>query len=228
VLSRSAVAAEWRLARARLIRSRLGLWLALLAAGLAELGARAAVPDPAGLAARSGMMAAVLAVAFTAGSDADRAALPLTLTHPTTPLSLALGRWLGAVTVAALPMLAATTAVGIARSLSPLALLAANAGGLAAAGAAAACALALVWVGGNAGAGFLFLYIGVLSGLSPVGVRYLAPHGALPRAAEWMLALLPALWRYRVLAAGSAVAWLHAGLWITGGIALAAWRVSRR
>src|SRR5207247_2051073 len=48
------------------------------------------------------MLAAVLAVAFTAGADSDRAALALTLTHPTTPLAVALGRWLAASAIAGL------------------------------------------------------------------------------------------------------------------------------
>src|SRR5207247_906641 len=83
--------AEWQLARTRLVRSRLGLWLLLLVGGLV-LVAR----HPVILALDTGMLAAVLAVAFTAGADSDRAALALTLTHPTTPLAVALGRWLAA------------------------------------------------------------------------------------------------------------------------------------
>src|SRR5256885_9542859 len=89
--------AEWQLARTRLGRSRLGLWLLLLAAGFV-LVAR----HPVILALDTGMLAAVLAVAFTAGADSDRAALALTLTHPTTPLAVALGRWLAASAIAGL------------------------------------------------------------------------------------------------------------------------------
>src|SRR5437773_2209337 len=89
--------AEWQLARTRLVRSRLGLWLLLLVGGLV-LVAR----HPVILALDTGMLAAVLAVAFTAGADSDRAALALTPTHPTTPLAVALRRWLAAHAVAGL------------------------------------------------------------------------------------------------------------------------------
>src|SRR2546427_11886831 len=80
------ILAEWRLARTRLVRSRLGLWLLLLVTGFVLVGRH-----PVILALDTGMLAAVLAVAFTAGADSDHAALALTLTHPTTPLAVAAG-----------------------------------------------------------------------------------------------------------------------------------------
>src|SRR2546423_13034130 len=83
--------AEWQLARTRLVRSRLGLWLLLLVTGFVLVGRH-----PVILALDTGMLAAVLAVAFTAGADSDRAALALTLTHPTTPLAVAAGGGVGA------------------------------------------------------------------------------------------------------------------------------------
>src|SRR2546428_8552617 len=98
------VLAEWQLVRARLVRSRLGIWLLLLGAGGAWLAARGASLTV--LAPQIAMLGAVLGVAFTVGSDADRAALALTLTHPTTPLAVAAGRWLAAVTAARLLLLA--------------------------------------------------------------------------------------------------------------------------
>src|SRR2546426_5151827 len=89
------ILAEWQLARTRLVRSRLGLWLLLLVTGFVLVGRH-----PVILALDTGMLAAVLAVAFTAGADSDRAALALTLTHPTTPPPGAAGRGLAARSVA--------------------------------------------------------------------------------------------------------------------------------
>src|SRR4029077_9057065 len=87
---------EWQGVRARLVRTRLGLWLlALVVSQLALPGSA----DAADL-ARLGLLAATLAVAFGAGSDADRPALPLALSHPTTPTAVAAGRALSAIVVA--------------------------------------------------------------------------------------------------------------------------------
>src|SRR5256885_1460112 len=92
---RSALA-EWRVVRARVVRTRLGLWLlALAVAALALPGST----EADGL-ARVGLLAAALVVAFGAGSDADRAALPLALTHPTTPAAIAAGRALASAAAA--------------------------------------------------------------------------------------------------------------------------------
>src|SRR6184192_4025406 len=77
------VLAEWQLLRARLVRSRLGLWLLLLSGGGAWLATRGAPLTI--LAPHLAMLGAVLGVAFSVGSDVDRAAVALTLTHPTTP-----------------------------------------------------------------------------------------------------------------------------------------------
>src|SRR5207245_2754662 len=92
------VLAEWQLLRSRLVRSRLGIWLLLLGAAGVWLAARGGPLTV--LAPHVGMLGAVLGVAFTAGSDADRAALSLILTHPTTPLPLAAGRRLAALPAA--------------------------------------------------------------------------------------------------------------------------------
>src|SRR6266567_1026935 len=92
---RSALA-EWRVVRARIVRTRLGLWLlALAVAALALPG----TSEADGL-VRVGLLAATLVVAFGAGSDADQAALPLALTHPTTPAAVAAGRACSAIVVA--------------------------------------------------------------------------------------------------------------------------------
>src|SRR3989442_3876085 len=98
------VLAEWQLLRSRLVRSRLGIWLLLLGAAGVWLAARGGPLTV--LAPHVAMLGAVLGVAFTAGSDADRAALSLILTHPTTPLALAAGRWLAAVTASGTLVLA--------------------------------------------------------------------------------------------------------------------------
>src|SRR3989441_3669540 len=98
------VLAEWQLLRARLVRSRLGLWLLLLGGGGAWLATRGAPLTI--LAPHLAMLGAVLGVAFSVGSDVDRAAVALTLTHPTTPLAVAAGRWLAAVTAAGILLLA--------------------------------------------------------------------------------------------------------------------------
>src|SRR6266487_3744790 len=98
------VLAEWQLLRARLVRSRLGLWLLLLGGGGVWLATRGAPLTI--LAPHLAMLGAVLGVAFSVGSDVDRAAVALTLTHPTTPLAVAAGRWLAAVTAAGILLLA--------------------------------------------------------------------------------------------------------------------------
>src|SRR5207249_74026 len=72
------VLAEWQLLRARLVRSRLGLWLLLLSGGGAWLATRGAPLTI--LAPHLAMLGAVLGVAFSVGSDVDRAAVALTLT----------------------------------------------------------------------------------------------------------------------------------------------------
>jgi len=107
------VLAEWQLLRARILRTRLSLWLTLLAGGLGWLALSAGGGAVAleQLALRLGALSAVLCVAFGAGSDLDRAALRLTLTHPTTPTAVAAGRWLGATAIATIVTLAATAAV---------------------------------------------------------------------------------------------------------------------
>src|SRR5205809_6994164 len=127
------VLAEWQLLRARLVRSRLGLWLLLLSGGGAWLATRGAPLTI--LAPHLAMLGAVLGVAFSVGSDVDRAAVALTLTHPTTPLAVAAGRSPAAVTAGGIPMLAGLRAAG-----GPTSRPAARAGRAGGAGAGAAAA----------------------------------------------------------------------------------------
>ena len=206
--------AEWQLARTRLVRSRLGLWLLLLVGGVA-LVAR----HPVVMAVDVGMLAAVLAVAFTAGADTDRAALTLTLTHPTTPFAVALGRWLAASAIAAICVgIACGARAGLGESGAP-GLWRAAAGGVAAAGATAAGTLALVWAGGN--------------GLTGTSVRRAALAAllgeGLPGAiVRVVVETLPAVWRYARLAGGDAAAWLHVTAWAGGGVIVASQLLARR
>src|SRR5712691_11362906 len=155
------VLAEWQLVRARLVRSRLGIWLLLLGAGGAWLAARGASLTV--LAPQIAMLGAVLGIAFTVGSDADRAALALALTHPTTPLALAAGRWLAAVTAAGILVLGFVFTAAVLSSMSVVQLARAGVAGFGAAAAAAGCALLAAARGGNTAAGLLFLYIAVPS-----------------------------------------------------------------
>ena len=214
--------------RARLLRSRLGIWLLLLAAGFAGLAAGAARDPLLPLALRTGMLSAILCVAFSAGSGSDRAALALTLSHPTTPLAVATGRWLAATVAAGLVMLAATFAVAALRGGSPGDLLRAAAAGAGAAGAAAGCSLLLVWIGGNAPLGAFFFFIAVLSVLSPRGLEFLTSARIIRVLGSVVLTIAPALWRYRGLAFWDAGAWLHAIAWSAGGVVLGAVVLARR
>jgi hypothetical protein len=211
--------AEWQVVRVRVLRTRLGLWLLLLAAGFLWLGGRGPSRAPLELALRVGALSAVLSVAFGAGADTDRAALRLTLTHPTSPLAVAGGRWLAATGLAT----AVTAAVGVGTGV-PLRAAVAGAG---TAGATAGCALVLVWMGGNALGAALFFYMLLLSGLAPQGLGYLMDAGPLRAAIAGVLTVTPSLWRYRALASGDAGAWAHAVAWMAGGV-LAGARLLRR
>src|SRR5947208_13755052 len=99
------------------------------------------------------MLGAVLGVAFSVGSDVDRAAVALTLTHPTTPLAVAAGRWLAAVTAGGLLMLAVLSVAGALTSLPAALLGRAGGAGLGAGAARGRCAAPLAPPGGQAPAG---------------------------------------------------------------------------
>src|SRR6266480_1831274 len=89
------VYAEWLLLLPRFTRTRLGISLLALGATLIWLGSRGL--EPLTVALQAGALAAIIGAAGIAGSERDRAALPTALTHPTTPLAVAAGRWLAAV-----------------------------------------------------------------------------------------------------------------------------------
>jgi hypothetical protein len=222
----AAVRAEWSVARARLWRTRLGPWLALLAAGFAALAIHPWGLTASAAAIQAAMLGAVLAVAFTAGSDLDRATLSLTLTHPTSPGLLTAGRWIAATALAALTGAVSAVAVAVVRhtpaAAGPAAVCAAVAGG-----AAAAAALAVALGAGNAPVAGLFLYMGLLGWLEP---SHLSPDLPAPlrTGLVTLAAALPAPWRYERLARGDAGAWAHAAAWISGGVLLARCAVARR
>ena len=220
------VLAEWQLLRSRLVRSRLGIWLLLLGAGGVWLAARGGPLTV--LAPHIAMLGAVLGVAFTAASDADRAALSLILTHPTTPLAVAVGRWLAAVTAAGTLVLALLFVAGAVSSGPPALLVRAGAAAGGAAAAAAGCALVAGAAGGNALAGVLFLYIAVPSVISADTLGAGPGAGALARAGTLILELLPGVWRYLALERGDPVGWVHAACWAVGGVAGTARLLARR
>jgi len=217
------VVAEWQLLRIRMLRTRLGVWLTLMTIGLVALHVRAGGDRLTPLALRAGMLAALLAVAYGAGGDADRAALTLILTHPTSRLAVSAGRWLGAVTVAsAVVAIAVVAEAAIAgRAVGGVAVARDALAGAAAAGAAAGAALPGVWLLGNSVAAALFLYIGIASATSPAELGP-GPFIALAPIASTVLKVLPGVWRYSGLAAGEAVPMIHAGTWCLGGVLLAA------
>jgi len=219
--------AEWQVVGVRLGRTRLGLWLALLAASGALLAARRPDADPAGPAARLGLLAGLLAVAFAGGATPDRSALRATLLHPVTPAALIAGRALALAALATTSVVGGTAGLGALASVSVAALATAALGGAAAAAAAVGAGLAATWVGGPTCGALLFGYVALVSGIPPEvwsAVVAVEPVRSLGRLA---LVILPGLWRYRALAAGDLVAWAHAVAWALGGAALASWRLER-
>jgi len=216
--------AEWRVVRARVVRTRLGLWLlALAVAALALPG----TTEADGL-ARVGLLAAALVVAFGAGSDADRAALPLALTHPTTPAAVAAGRALAGVAVADAVVLTVVAGHVWRHGWLDPHLARSAVAGMAAAAAGAGCALAVAWTFGNVLVGALVAYFALLSAVPPDGLAALFGPHPLVTMGSALVWVLPGTWRAAPLAAGEPGAWLHALAWAVGGTALAALRLRRR
>jgi hypothetical protein len=219
--------AEWHLVRRRLLRTRLGIWLLVLSTGTALVLARSDVA-PAGPAARLALLAAMFGVTFCAASGGDRAALPLLLSHPTTPAALAAGRATVTALLAFAGVVAALAAALPVRAMGIGPALAAAATGAGAAAAGAGAALACAWLGGNVAVGLLLAWVAIVGNAPPELWRAAAPDGAVAVAGVVLLEALPGVWRYRSLATGDVVAWLHALAWGAGGVALAAWRLDRR
>src|SRR6266566_4384074 len=209
------VYAEWLLLLPRFTRTRLGISLLALGATLIWLGSRGL--EPLTVALQAGALAAIIGAAGIAGSERDRAALPTALTHPTTPLAVAAGRWLAIVAPAVLLTVVCT-------------LLAGWHSGAALAGVAAVggCGLAAVLLLGNGAALALFLCMAVAGAVAPERLVDLARPGVVRLTAASALELGPALWHYRDIATGDWGAILHALAWSGLGILLASACVARR
>src|SRR5439155_507124 len=212
------VYAEWLLLLPRFTRTRLGISLLALGATLIWLGSRGL--EPLTVALQAGALAAIIGAAGIAGSERDRAALPTALTHPTTPLAVAAGRWLAIVAPAALVTVVCTLLAGW-RSGAALA-------GVAAAAAVGGCGLAAVLLLGNGAALALFLFMAVAGAVAPERLVDLARPGVVRLTAASALELGPALWHYRDIATGDWGAILHAVAWSGLGILLASACVARR
>lgn len=218
--------AEWPLLPLRLVRTRLGIWLLLLVAGLWWLQHGDPAADPVGIAVLAGTLGAVVCVDGLAASHSDRAALAHRLLHPTSPSAITAGRWLGAVSGATLAVCvlcgyaAWATHGAVFGPGAPLA-------GVAAAVAAAASVLALVLVGGHPAAVLSFLWFLGFSTASPEAMLGLGHHGTVATILAGMLEIAPSVWRYRDIASGDLGAALHAVTWVGVGLTIATWRVSR-
>jgi hypothetical protein len=206
------VHAEFLLVFPRLTRTRLGL--ALLALGVSLLWLRTHGLEPLTLVLQAGALGSIVGTAGIAGHAADRATLSTSLTHPTTALAIAAGRWVAIVVPAAALTLVCTAALaGTPRVF---------AAGLFAAAAVGSCALAVVMPLGNGAAVMLFLFMGVAGTVDPERLVDLAQPGLLRLAAASTLELGPALWHYRDIAGGDIGAALHATAWTGLGVLLAA------
>lgn len=212
------VLAEWALVAPRLTRTRLGITLVALAAVLGWLGTRGM--DPFTVTLLAGSLGAIVAAAGSAGGENERRALSTALSHPTTPLAIAAGRWV-ALFVPAVVVVLACTAVGDG---SP----ARASAGIIAAAAVGACALALVVPLGNAAAIGLFIFMGMAGVVAPERLVAVAHPGLVRVAAASALELGPALWHYRDVATGDWGAIAHALAWTGLGILVASAFIARR
>lgn len=212
------VSAEVILVSPRLTRTRLGPSLLLLGAGLVWLRSRGL--DPLTTVVEAGALAAVLDAGWLAGNPRDRAALATALTHPTTPLAIATGRWSAIVLPAVLLAIACALASGAPAT--------AAAAGMVAACAVAAVALATVLLLGNSAAVAFFLLIAVAGAIAPEQLVALTNPGIVRLAAASILELGPALWRYRDIATGDLLSCCHALAWTGLGILFASGIVERQ
>lgn len=212
------VLAEWALVAPRFTRTRLGLMLLALGVSLVWLGGRGL--DPFTVTLLAGSLAAIVAAAGVAGGENERRALATALSHPTTALTIAAGRWVAAVTPAGLLAIICTAALG----WNPAQALA----GTIAAAAVGACALAMVTALGNGAATALFLFFALAGAVAPERVIALAHPGVVRIAAASALELGPALWHYRDIASGDWGAVAHALAWTCLGVLLASAFIARR
>ena len=212
------VFAETALVSPRLVRTRFGASLLLLGLILIWLCSRGL--DPVTTVLQAGTLGAVMGAAWVAGNSRDRAALATALTHPTTPLAIATGRWVAIVLPAAL----LTTACAIVSGADGSAI----AAGSVAAAAVGAIALATVLLLGNGAAVMLFLVMAVAGTIAPERLVGLTHPGVVRLAAAGVLELGPALWRYRDIGTGDWLAMVHALAWTGVGVLLASALVARQ
>jgi len=212
------VHAEFLLVFPRLTRTRLGISLVALGTTLVWLSAHAF--DALTVTLQAGALGAILGAAAIGGDETDRAALTTALTHPTTPLAIATGRWLAIVLPASALVMVCATAIGWRTDVVIA--------GLIATGAVGGCALAVVLPLGRGAALALFLFMAVAGTIAPERLVDLARPGLVRLTAASALELGPALWHYRDIAAGDLGAILHALAWSGLGILLASASIARR
>jgi hypothetical protein len=212
------VLAEWALVTPRLVRTRLGFSLLALALVLVWLGARGL--EPLSVTLLAGSLGAIVAAAGITGAENERRALTTALAHPTTPLAIATGRWLGL----AVPAFVLVVVCAVASGWTP----AVAAAGIMAAAAVGSCALALIIPLGNTAALGLFLLMAIAGAIPPERLVALAHPGFARIAAASALELGPALWHYRDVATGDWGAVAHALAWTGLGIVLSGAFVARR
>jgi hypothetical protein len=212
------VHAEFLLVSPRLTRTRLGISLATLGVTLVWLAAHALEPLTAIL--QAGALGAIVCAAEIVGHERDRAAFAVALTHPTTGLAIAAGRWLAVVLPSAALTLACTAALGWQPG--------AMAAGLAAVAAVGGCALAVVSLLGRTAAFALFLFMAVVGTVAPERLVDLARPGVLRLTAASALELGPALWHYRDIVDRDVSAVVHAFAWTGLGILIASAFIARR
>jgi len=212
------VHAEFLLVAPRLTRTRLGISLLALGATLVWLSARGF--DALTVTLQAGALGAILGATAIVGNEGDGAALTTALTHPTTSLAVATGRWLAIVLPASVLTIACTTAVGWHTGVALA--------GVIAAAAVGSCALAVVLPLGSGAALALFLFMAIAGTVAPERLVDLARPGVLRLTAASAMELGPALWHYRDIATGDLGAILHAGAWSGLGILAASAFIARR
>ncbi|HLQ59094.1 MAG TPA: hypothetical protein VK113_06235 [Gemmatimonadales bacterium] len=212
------VHAEFLLVSPRLTRTRLGISLVALGTTLVWLSVHAL--DALTVTLQAGALGAILGAAAIVGNEGDRAALPTALTHPTTPLAVATGRWLAIVLPASVLTIACTVALGWHTGVALV--------GIIAAAAVGSCAMAVVLPLGSSAALVLFMFMAVAGTVAPERLVDLARPGVLRLAVASAMELGPALRHYRDIATGDLGAVLHAGAWNGLGILVAAAFIARR
>ena len=212
------VHAEFLLVFPRLTRTRLGISLLALGTTLVWLSTHAF--DALTVTLQAGALGAILGAAAIVGDETDRAALTTALTHPTTPLAIATGRWLAIVVPASALVMVCATAIGW-RTAIVLA-------GVIATAAVGSFALAVVLPLGRGVAIALFLFMGVAGTIPPERLVDLARPGVVRLTAASAMELGPALWHYRDIATGDFGAVIHALAWTGLGLLLAAAFTDRR